>query len=135
MTYHASRHQELQLFGWGNRPPRAPPICAAKRDSQHVPRRCHCTIQVAIKIIAKSGISNVGFAERVSREFFILTCLDHENVIRLLAVRYTCWAFWSLTGWIAMHEHRLYNGTRRMTLFPCRLLLARCTKTMDTFFS
>ena len=43
--------------------------------------------QVAIKIISKAGISNVGFAERVSREFFILTCLDHENVIRLLEVR------------------------------------------------
>jgi serine/threonine protein kinase len=41
---------------------------------------------VAIKVINKAGISTVGSAERVSREFFLLICLNHENVIRLLAV-------------------------------------------------
>lgn len=50
------------------------------------PSACSC-VQVAIKVISKAGISNVGFAERVSREFFILTCLSHVNVIRLYEVR------------------------------------------------
>lgn len=42
--------------------------------------------QVAIKYIDKGSISDVSEVERVSREFFILTSLEHRNVIRLYEV-------------------------------------------------
>jgi hypothetical protein len=43
-------------------------------------------LQVAIKFIAKGSISDIAEVERVSREFFILTSLEHKNVIRLYEV-------------------------------------------------
>lgn len=42
--------------------------------------------QVAVKMIQKGSISDIAEVERVSREFFILTSLDHKNVIRLYEV-------------------------------------------------
>ena len=42
--------------------------------------------QVAIKSISKVSIADIAEVERVSREFFILTCLEHRNVIRLIEV-------------------------------------------------
>ena len=42
--------------------------------------------QLAIKSIDKSTIADVAGVERVSREYFILTSLEHKNVIRLVEV-------------------------------------------------
>ena len=42
--------------------------------------------QVAIKWISKASITDMTEMDRVSREFFILTAIDHRNVIRLYEV-------------------------------------------------
>lgn len=42
--------------------------------------------RMAMKCVDRGGISDVGEVERVSREAFILTSLDHPHVIRLLEV-------------------------------------------------
>jgi len=43
----------------------------------------HSGKKFAIKMISKCQINDIGEAERVSREFFILTSLQHRNVIEL----------------------------------------------------
>ena len=43
----------------------------------------HSGKKFAIKMISKCQINDIGEAERVSREFFILTSLQHKNVIEL----------------------------------------------------
>ena len=46
----------------------------------------HTHKKAAIKFINKRGVSDVSSVERISREFFILTALNHRNVIRLYEV-------------------------------------------------
>ena len=45
--------------------------------------------RVAVKAISKSAILDVAEAERVSREFILLTFLEHPHVIRLREVLQT----------------------------------------------
>ncbi len=42
--------------------------------------------KVAVKIIRNKDVSSIADAERVSREFFILTSLEHKHVTRLYEV-------------------------------------------------
>jgi serine/threonine protein kinase len=42
--------------------------------------------KVAIKIISRVAVLDVSSVERVSQEFFILTSLEHKNVVRFIEV-------------------------------------------------
>ena len=42
--------------------------------------------RVAIKIISRVAVLDVSSVDRVSREFFILTSLEHKNVVRFIEV-------------------------------------------------
>ena len=54
-------------------------------------------MQVAIKIVSKASVADVGDIERVYRETFILTTLKHTNIIKLYEVCEACIVFSCLT--------------------------------------
>ena len=50
------------------------------------PRKQFLSSALAIKFLGKTKLLDLEEAERLSNEFFILTCIKHPNIVRLWEV-------------------------------------------------